>query len=325
MPFIPTFTQTVIPSNIRAFAPLVKHNNTTNTTLFIDNTFRLGILNTGVSPSISYDNTNKYFDLFSGNTTTFLLSNMNLRPTPTPTPTPSRPPFLPSINLYLNGSYTNLNLRSYYQQQTGDYSQIPVQVNFILQTGVIGSNNVSTPGVETGKWPSGSKITLFISAGTTVAGKGGNGGINTNGGAGGPAINLNYNLTIVNSGIIGGGGGGGGGVGPNPLFNVPQNFYPGGGGAGISAGSGAAGNCTSNSGTTTAGGNGCCQNVPPFITTPACGGKGGNLGVNGASGNKDSFLYKSYSGGAAGKAINLNGYSATVNNINTGVVYGAVS
>ena len=338
MPFIPTFTQTVIPSNIRAFAPLVRHNNTNNVTLFIDNTFKLGVLNTGASPSISYDNTNKYFDLFSGNTTTYLLSAMtNLRPTPTPTPTPSRPPFLP-YNLDLYGDMYSINLRSIYQQRSGDTSNTPVTVVFRAMAGArVGSTSTSLPAVNTGTWPIGSEVWFWTMPGAYVVGRGGDHGAgNTAGGCGkdgcctaccspgcntgegcgtygfghsfrkagypgGPCITLNYDLNIINEGTMGGGGGGStseGGYSWSLFF-----CYPGGGGAGFPGGYGKGENSMY------------CKQFArnPSLTTGSNGmgnSRGGDLGQYGTSANVNPRLNQcsSYAGGAPGNSIIQNGH-----------------
>jgi len=224
----------------------------------------------------------------------------------------------------------NINLRSLYETQTGDFSSTPVDVSFTV-TGNVGSSSTGTASLVTGTWPAGSSITLTNNA--IIAGAGGRGGNSyafqfgaENGSPGGSAISLSYNITINNLGTIGGGGGGGGGG---------CQFYPleggflvtagGGGCAGFSGGG--AGVCTSpgnttnncrggNAGTTSNGGAGGVYSYRfRNVTMTATGGNGGYLGQNGTSGappyNRD--LSRSYpgAGGAAGKAITLNGNVAT--------------
>ena len=315
MPFIPTFTQTVIPSNIRAFAPLVKHNNTTNTTLFIDNTFRLGILNTGVSPSISYDNTNKYFDLFTGNTTTYLLSAMtNLRPTPTPTPTPSRPPVLP-YNLDLTGDMYNINLRQIYQQRSGDTSNTPVNAYFRALPGARIGGSASGYAVTVGQWPAGSTVYLTVYPGAYVLGKGGDGGYTyeccsysanqAKPTAGGPCLNVDCDsgiFYIINNGIIGGGGGGGG-AWWNSMIGIGCFFYitaGGGGGAGFPFGIATQSVCCASNSHYKS-----CSSYQRYTPTAECGVNGGlTVGGNGGRRNYNNGapLYYGGQGGYLGNS-----------------------
>ena len=162
-----------------------------------------------------------------------------------------------------------------------------------------------------------------------VAGKGGNanetilecGVVNSThylwsaGGPGGDAIKLNCNLTINNAGIIGGGGGGA----IISAMNTTYVKYAGGGGAGIDKGSSVlpATESTYLSGTQS------------FINDAFQGNRyttgGGNLGQKG---NGDIVnIYQSNAPcvvgyNNAGKAINLNGYCAQINNIGSGRVHG---
>ena len=314
MPFIPTFTQTVIPSNIRAFAPLVKHSNTTNTTLFIDNTFRLGVLNTGASPSVSYDNTNKYFDLFSGNTTTYLLSAMtNLRPTPTPTPTPSQPPVLP-YNLDLTGDMYNINLRQIYQQRSGDTSNTPVAAFFRVMPGaIIGSNSTSQYSVTVGQWPTGSVVWFWVRAGAYVVGRGGDAPVgyygdcninckwNVNGFQGGNCLNIDCGsgiFTLFINGLMGSGGGGGGAIMHGfARLNLccRSAMTGGGGGAGFPAGKGSTGNC--------------CRGI---AIIPGAPGSDGTLTQGGAGGNAAQYNYRNCNGGDGG-SLGSYGKNAGIN------------
>lgn len=124
----------------------------------------------------------------------------------------------------------NVNLRDLYVQAGGPTSVVAyVQFNVL---GNIGSNSADLPALTTGSgWPSGSTLILNVPPVNTsdnnpsvgvIAGAGGKGGLEyrfflfnreekeiTNPGNGGTAINLEYNLNVINQGVIGGGGGGG--------------------------------------------------------------------------------------------------------------------
>jgi hypothetical protein len=256
----------------------------------------------------------------------------------------------------------NVNLREVFKAQTGILSLDPFRVEFTV-AGNIGSVDVNLPTIDTGSWPDGSTITLIvppISDNTSsplngiVAGKGGTGrtGIKTDpgvnyGGAGGTAVKLNYNLNIINYGIIGGGGGGGG---AGYITNSTWIYGAGGGGgAGISIGTGGPVGNFGGIGRNSShryGGEGSSYKVntgssypgnatypggtyPGFVYvydvySPVYGGdslygaSGGNLGQSGNS-TTTSF------GGAAGKAIDLNGYNANVTVMNEGVIHGISS
>jgi hypothetical protein len=224
----------------------------------------------------------------------------------------------------------NIDLRSLYEAQTGDYSSSPVDISFIV-TGDIGSTSTGTASIVTGSWPAGSNITLTNNA--IIAGAGGRGGnawagqyYGENGSPGGSAISLSYNITINNLGTIGGGGGGGGGG---------SWFYPfnggflvtagGGGGAGFSGGGAGVCNSPGNSSNNCQGGNagtssnGGAGGVYSYrfrsVTLTAYGGNGGNLGQSGTSGapgnNNNNRAYPG-AGGNAGSAIVRNGYTYTL-------------
>ena len=187
------------------------------------------------------------------------------------------------------------------------------------------SNSTGTPTILiTGSFPNG--LTLVISNGIYVAGKGGAGGTGgggtgtngTAGSAGGTAISVTgYSggpLTFINNGFIGGGGGGGGGGGyGTQVTKSGTAYYPGGGGGGGAAlGQGGAGGVTAQ-GTATAGGNG-------FIVTGAGGGAGiapgsagGNSGALGSSGSAGSGGAVAGAGGASG--------AATTGTIAAGVIW----
>jgi hypothetical protein len=226
-------------------------------------------------------------------------------------------------------SQNNINLRTLYTNQTGDSSSVATSVIFNIN-GNIGSTSTATAAMSTGTWAAGSEIVVNIATGVYVVGAGGNSGFDNvypGGGAqgGGNAISLSFNVTINNLGTIGGGGGSGGSGIANGAGSCPrgQIITLGGGGAGIVAGSKSLHGrviCSSSdvsaaaNGTTTTGGNGSYQSfsVGSYSFT-FTGGKGGNLGVDGAQGSDTSNIYPAvyFPGGAAGKAIALNGYTAT--------------
>ena len=222
------------------------------------------------------------------------------------------------------------------------------------------ANIYSTSGValDTGTgWTAGDTITIDNNA--LIVGHGGDGGVGGNvgttsatsagtaGGAGSTAFNLQYNITLDNTGgTISGGSGGGGGGGSSVVGEAVKggtNYYGGtggGGGAGrASAGGGAAGGGSSQNGTTfgsagnassiTALGTGGAGGTNTTPGSHAIGGAGGNGGANSAGAGANGVAGTNGStsaggtGGAGGKAINLNGNSITYTA--TGTIYGAVS
>jgi hypothetical protein len=145
-----------------------------------------------------------------------------------------------------------------------------------------------------------------------IAGKGGFGAdVDGIAAAGGPAISLDDNVRLSNTGVIGGGGGGGNFIRSSDATDAEA---AGGGGAGFqnSVGGVDSGPNTfsqAESGSNQSGGDGA---FATSSSTQATGGRGGNLGAAGQ-----------FSGGAAGAAITLNGYTITY--INTGTILGTVS
>ena len=126
----------------------------------------------------------------------------------------SRRPIVVSISIPANAR--NVNLRTLYTN-AGYSSMRPAIVTFTT-TGLVGSNNTSTPAIITGTgWRSGSQLTLVCNHGVAGCGgpPGGDPGCpaagirNSAGGPGGNAIELQYPMTIINNSIIGGGGTGG--------------------------------------------------------------------------------------------------------------------
>ena len=222
------------------------------------------------------------------------------------------------------------------------------------------ANIYSTSGValDTGTgWTAGDTITIDNNA--LIVGHGGDGGVGGNvgttsatsagtaGGAGSTAFNLQYNITLDNTGgtISGGSGGGGGGgssvvASPVKGGNLYHGATGGGGGAGrASASGGSAGGGSAQNGTVygsagnassiTAlgtGGAGATNTASSPNAVSGAGGSGGantaSAGANGVAGTNGSTSAGG-TGGAGGKAINLNGNSITYTA--TGTIYGAVS
>lgn len=209
---------------------------------------------------------------------------------------------------------TYRNLRDVYEDVYGtDPLDSGLDIRFIFESSAVaGSSDSAEYSVETGAWP---ELTtpILIQNNGLIVGKGGNGSVG-NGGAGGPALKLQDNIRLNNLNIIGGGGGGGGGV------NDPgQEAAGGGGGAGYFVGIGANSYTTVGSsiadgqnGTYTTGGDG-------GYLDDVNAGSGGGLGQQGDPSEQDP----PFVGGAAGKAIDLNGFTITY--INTGTISGDVS
>ena len=238
-------------------------------------------------------------------------------------------------------SQNNINLKTLYTNQTGSSPSSAVRVIYNIN-GNIGSTSRATASLVTDTWPAGSEIFINIGSGVSVLGAGGNSGfdnIDPGGGAqsGGDAISLSFNVTISNLGTIGGGGGAGGSLIASGAGSCPSGsiFALGGGGAGSVAGSksihgrvtcSSANTSGAANGTTTTGGNGSSQTVGGgAYTFTYIGGKGGDLGQAGAQGSDSSSIYATryFPGGAAGKAIALNTYTATRPVV--GTVIGSVS
>lgn len=217
----------------------------------------------------------------------------------------------PGVDLVILGlDQSNINLRTIFNTlfPAPDAS---TEAKFIVESGVIiGSTSIGVAALDTGTWPAGATVTLQTNAGAFVVGKGGN-GAQADGSPvaedGGDAINMQFDLEIINNGVLGGGGGGGG-------HDIKIDF----GGTAQTAGGGGAGNdigpagggtnlsgstlislTTSKAGTLENGGDGGEVFWNPSEPVEVDGGDGGDLGQAGE--NQDS------SGGAAGIAINKNG------------------
>lgn len=229
----------------------------------------------------------------------------------------------PDVDLVLiSTDDQNINLRTIYNGLFPSPSA-STQAKFIIEAGVIiGSTSTSTEALNTGSWPAGATITLQLNSGAFVVGKGGDGDTIGGGGgeAGGDAIHLAYDLTLVNNGVIGGGGGGGG-YGQSFASFAPTGDVDatGAGGAGNDVGEYAFGTNYGGSGTVLLerypvdgtlenGGLGSLLRVNDGGLVTAQGGNGGNLGASGTSGNG---IDNQSTGGAAGAAIDKNGYTLT--------------
>lgn len=212
----------------------------------------------------------------------------------------------------------NINLRTIYDTlfPTPDAS---TEAKFVIDNGtIIGSTSTSTLSLDTGSWPAGATVTLQLNSDAFVVGKGGAGSSDSgsDGGDGGDAIILNHDLTLVNNGVIGGGGGGGG-----------AGTSTGGGGTGTAGGGGGAGDQNGSRGSNSltgvsadvnnvgsdgsledGGGGGFVRWNDVGEPEIAQGGNGGDLGQAGTSGSGDTATSN---GGAAGAAIDKNGYTLT--------------
>jgi hypothetical protein len=195
----------------------------------------------------------------------------------------------------------------------------------IASTGIIGSTDTGRPAFNVPLMPVDSIIQI-INYGT-IAGMGGAGGQGAPSGVcgfvaggagqnGGPAMTLNYSTLLTNFGIIGGGGGGGGGGGSENSYIWNVNASGGGGGAGLLGGAaGATNSCgvtlgrdatAAEPGSLLTGGMpGKTWEYPYGLTwnhgVTAHGGKGGDLGQPGASGENKNM--PGGSGGLPGVAI----------------------
>lgn len=217
-----------------------------------------------------------------------------------------------------------------------------VTVTVRVRSGVlISSSDPATPALDLAGFTAASVLNIIVEG--TVTGHGGKGGRGgsagdansanlfmsaTNGTPGGDAIRLpssacTINITNANGRIWGGGGGGGGG-GPSHDGDGTDVGATGGGGGG-GAGSGVPGDggthCGSKGNPGTYGGNdrggtfgtgGTGQNTGG-TGTAATGGNGGDWGAAGSNGTAvttHTFDAPAGTGGAAGKAVNVNGGSA---------------
>lgn len=209
------------------------------------------------------------------------------------------------INLVIiGGNANNINLRTVYDLVFDTPTDLSV-VKFIIDTGVeIGSTSTGAYSIDTGSWPVGMEPVKLLVKGFGQ-GNGGDRVLANNGGDGGPAITMNFDLTIEDvTGLIAGGAGAGGAV-----TAVGGESARGGGGAGILSGFAGATRSTGGTGQTTIFDD---AGEPQVLI----GGDGGIPGEDGEDGSSVSTTVTTtdYLGGSAGVAINKNGYTLLVEN-----------
>lgn len=226
------------------------------------------------------------------------------------------------LSLTISANTQNYNIKTALgASYVSGRSAVTVTINAGI---VVGSSSTATYGMQTGTGWSGSDSISIVNNGYIV-GRGGN-SYQT----GGPALALNWPVTITNaSGYIYSGGGGGFSVqqsyttvghtsGGTPIMNY-LNGFGGGGGAGNNVGAGTSGGPAVNthpgsSGSLTNGGSGGNGSAGGTLGNPA---PSGNLGGGGGGGNG--------AGGAnAGIAITRNSNTVTFVSGNTRVYGGIV-
>ena len=307
-----TPTQTITPTNTATSAPTNTPTQTrtptptTTTTLTMTPTPSVTMTKT---PTMTPSNTPTRTPANTPTTTTTLTmtptttTTLTMTPTPTttttltmtPTPTKTVPRITANLNIgSAAGNTYNVNLRTVFVGVYGA-STVPSTATFTL-VGNIGSTSTGVAAIDTGSWPAGSAITLVIPSGRAVAGCGGPrggdpgcpsaGGRNNAGGAGGPALNLNYTLAVTNNGILGGGGQGGsygcsmiiGGCNSNGCFcyggsqGAGIDGYWNGAGGGAPSGSCRYGTCNFSCGSSGALGSGKAANLNGWACTVTGGG-----------------------------------------------------
>lgn len=203
----------------------------------------------------------------------------------------------------IGGDVSNINLRTIYDTLYPEPTVDSV-VRFIIDTGVeVGSSSTATAALDTGTWPAGmAPVQLGVRG--YVQGKGGKGQDAAAGAAapeaGGPAINMQYDLTVLFiTGRIAGGGGGG----AQDYAIETEERAAGGGGAGLPGGAGGAGETAGTSafsGSRDSGGSGRTVGL-------AVGGDGGGPGLPGEAG-----LNLGITGAAAGSDFIENGYTLII-------------
>ena len=199
----------------------------------------------------------------------------------------------------------------------------------LVNNAVVSSSSTGTAALDTGSgWTSGDTIT--VDNNSTIVGDGGDGGAGgavsgstvaaaVAGGAGGNAVNLQYAVTIDNTGgtISGGGGGGGGGGSTYKELALGGSQIRGGdgGGGGFGGGAAGAGGVASDGSNGTAGAAGTVSAAGAGGGSSSySGGDGGAAGAAGTAGTLGSTETSNGAvgaGGAAGKAVNLNSNSIT--------------
>ena len=217
-----------------------------------------------------------------------------------------------------NKNENNVNLLNDFTTQYGAPDSSTV-ARFIVYSGVIiGSASNTTYSIQTGSWPSGAKVTIQVNSGSYIVGYGGNGSSAeaSAGQAGGPAINLSFDVEIINNGTVGGGGGGGG------ADEGGGYRAGGGGGAGQTIGNYGSDDTTGignfvsldppeNGSVTNGGSGGSLRYDVGGEPNNLVGGDGGDLGEAGGNGGFAGGG-SGGTGGAAGKGANLNGNVITL-------------
>lgn len=248
-----------------------------------------------------------------------------------------------TFNLTIAGNTLNYNLRAA-AMAAGWNGSSAIICNLTINGGVVvGSNSIASYSIDTGGgWPAGSTITIVNNG--YIAGAGGDGGYGGDTGmrawaaypglAGGPALNLQFPVTINNNSgyIYSGGGGGGGAMSFNNLGAVGNSNGGGGGGAGNKIGVGAPNGNAGNGGLLAggAGGYGGYAGYGGGYGGSGLGSAGGsgwgtiNGGGGGGGGASGGGGYGGGYGGGHGLAIQRNGYAITWNSGNTRV-YGGIS
>lgn len=187
------------------------------------------------------------------------------------------------------------------------------------------SASPASPALNVGTFPAGSKVTIVV-AGYIMGASGGGGtgaatvGVGAAGAAGGDAIATGTDLFVDNSlgYILGGGGGGGGGCGAGSSGIGAASGGGGGGGQGRTGGGGGAGGTAGGAdgsagaaGSQSAPGDGGAGGSNPFYGNfGSQGGRGGYWGADGDGGAYMPGIGES-AGGAAGRAVRLNGKAIT--------------
>ncbi len=227
-------------------------------------------------------------------------------------------------------------------------------INVTLDQGVIAySTDPSIAALDLSGAPSGSTVNLYLSKDSYVLGAGGNGAngtaqfgfgagiihIGSNPGAdGGPAIKgpgTGNTFNVHNTpGFIWGGGGGGGAGGSTCA--VGNNSGGGGGGGGTNGGKGGSEWYSASPGSLGHGSNAVVgigstagTGSAGFGTDFGAGGAGGDWGTAGVNGSDSTgggtATFPHTAGGAGGKAINLNGGTASLDSTGSPFVKGAVA
>jgi len=252
-----------------------------------------------------------------------------------------------SVIVTLSSNTTNYTLDT---AQIPGYQAGATDVTLVVNSGVyVYSTNTANAGLTVAALAAGDTVSIVNNG--FILGMGGNGGVDAAATAGGPAMDIRYSVTITNNSYIAGGGGGGGrgqgtayagfgggGAGGGSAGNSTASAAPGqpgaftGGSAGGYGGgrilpgtsenqAGGAGGSSEDFSleTEVQGGAGGLQNNPGQAGIAAAGCRSGGGGGGWAAAGGTSFR----ASGAGGKAINLNGFSATF--LTTGTVWGGVS